>query len=51
MAKLRGLSGLIKRNMLVFITNKGSIFFSMLTPFDPAGVVYSFFEKNFSDTA
>ncbi|WP_035793096.1 ABC transporter permease [Butyrivibrio sp. AE3006] len=32
MKKLRGIWGLIKRNMLVFFTNKGSIFFSMLTP-------------------
>ncbi|WP_026657616.1 ABC transporter permease [Butyrivibrio sp. AC2005] len=32
MAKLRGLLGLTKRNMLVYFNNKGAIFFSMLTP-------------------
>ncbi|WP_029319962.1 ABC transporter permease [Butyrivibrio sp. AE3004] len=32
MAKFRGLWGLTKRNMMVFFNNKGSIFFSMLTP-------------------
>lgn len=32
MAKIRGLIGLIKRNMLVYLNNKGAIFFSMLTP-------------------
>lgn len=32
MAKLRGLLGLTKRNILVYLNDKGSIFFSMLTP-------------------
>jgi multidrug/hemolysin transport system permease protein len=32
MAKLRGFLGLTKRNMLVFFTDKGTLFFSMLTP-------------------
>ena len=32
MAKLRGFIGLTKRNMLVFFTDKGTLFFSMLTP-------------------
>jgi multidrug/hemolysin transport system permease protein len=32
MAKFRSFWGLTRRNMLVFFTNKGSIFFSMLTP-------------------
>ena len=32
MAKLRGFMGLTKRNMLVFFTDKGTLFFSMLTP-------------------
>ena len=32
MAKLRGFMGLTKRNMLVFFTDKGTMFFSMLTP-------------------
>jgi multidrug/hemolysin transport system permease protein len=32
MAKIRGFMGLTKRNMLVFFSNKGSVFFSMLTP-------------------
>ncbi|WP_026497982.1 ABC transporter permease [Butyrivibrio sp. WCD2001] len=32
MAKLRGLLGLTKRNMMVFFNDKGAIFFSMLTP-------------------
>ena len=32
MAKLRGLIGLTKRNILVYLNDKGSIFFSMLTP-------------------
>ena len=32
MAKIRGLMGLTKRNILVYLNDKGSIFFSMLTP-------------------
>ena len=32
MAKLRGFIGLTKRNMFVFFTDKGTLFFSMLTP-------------------
>ena len=32
MAKLRGFIGLTKRNILVFFTDKGTLFFSMLTP-------------------
>ena len=32
MAKIRGFIGLTKRNMLVFFTDKGTLFFSMLTP-------------------
>ena len=32
MAKLRGIIGLTKRNILVYLNDKGSIFFSMLTP-------------------
>ncbi len=32
MCRTRGLMGLIKRNMLVYLNNKGAIFFSMLTP-------------------
>ena len=47
MAKLRGLSGLIKRNMLVFITNKGSIFFSMLTPLILLVLYILFLKKTF----
>ena len=32
MAELRSFLGLTKRNMLVFFTDKGTLFFSMLTP-------------------
>ena len=32
MAEIRSFWGLTKRNMLVFFTNKGTLFFSMLTP-------------------
>ncbi len=32
MAEIRSFFGLTKRNMLVFFTNKGALFFSMLTP-------------------
>jgi multidrug/hemolysin transport system permease protein len=32
MAEIRSFLGLTKRNMLVFFTNKGALFFSMLTP-------------------
>ncbi|WP_051538008.1 ABC transporter permease [Butyrivibrio proteoclasticus] len=45
MAKIRGIMGLTKRNMLVYLNNKGSIFFSMLTPIIIL-ILYILFLKN-----
>lgn len=45
MAKIRGLMGLIKRNILVYANNKGAVFFSMLTPIIIL-VLYLLFLKN-----